>query len=59
MDYTPFTFSDARHRHRAADRTFVDETRAVTAKDSIDVAVRGRGGFVMRVVPQRAGRARE
>jgi hypothetical protein len=46
-----------RVRPHRIDRVFADETRAVTAKDSVDVAMRGRGGLVMRVAPHRAGQA--
>lgn len=38
-------------RDGAEDRTFDDSTRDVTAKDTIDVPMRARGGFVMRITP--------
>jgi hypothetical protein len=34
----------------ASDREWQNESRTVTAKDSIDVAIRARGGFVMHAV---------
>ena len=36
-------------RDGEADRVFANETRAVTSRDSIDVPMRARGGFVMRL----------
>jgi alpha-glucosidase len=38
-----------------ADRTFAGETRSVTAKDTIAIDMRGRGGFVVRLVPATGG----
>ncbi len=38
-------------RDGAEDRTFDAGSRPVTAKDTIDVPMRARGGFVMRIAP--------
>jgi alpha-glucosidase len=45
----PGPWSMAIIRDGTGDRSFASETRAVTAKDTIEVAMRGRGGFVMRL----------
>jgi alpha-glucosidase len=44
------TWSATIIRDGADDRAFTDETRTVTSRDSVPVATRARGGFVMRVV---------
>jgi alpha-glucosidase len=42
-------------RDGGADRTLASDTRTVTTQDTISISMRGRGGFVMHLVPSAAG----
>ena len=45
-------------RDGGADRTFASDTRTVTTQDHIEIGMRGRGGFVVHLVPAAAGGTR-
>jgi alpha-glucosidase len=53
LDFLPAgTWTATIIRDGDGDRTFADETRHVSVRDAIDVVMRGRGGFVIHLIPK-------